>query len=268
MQASGLRVATHNFGGVAAAPPVPLHEREGFNSHSSIVTKSTFGARKALTDERRVGIRILLRRFKHPVVASRTHAGEGRGSVELGLNSVLNSKLFALLAGFEGSCGFEVTVAAENAGPVLECRPRTARAGKLVGVGIDYGEEAVLAAAGGGSGVRGHEVGTGCANLGPFHIAVLAYFTIGARGGSDARKFTGGAEEAGRLSWVGEGAGGAGVAEAGAVIADKAGVAIHAIVEASSSSCGELSRGARQTIIEDLVEVRTSQTLRRTKGVG
>ena len=101
--------------------------------------------------------------------------------------------------------------------------------------------------------------------LGPLYVAVLARFTIGAPGGGDTRKFSGGAEEAGRLSWVGEVSGGAGGAEASATVADKAGVAIQAIVEASSSSRGELSRGARQTIIKHLVKVRAGETLRRVK---
>ena len=207
--------------------------------------------------------------FEDPEVATRAHTGERRGCEGTrGLDGVLHRKFVARSASFEGGGGFEEPVQARHAGSILERRPRTARAGWFVGQGIHCGEEAILAVAGGGSGVRGHEVGTGCANLGPLHIAILACFAIDASGGSDARNLAGGAEEAGRLSRVGEGAGGAGVAETGAVIADKARVAIHAIVEASSSSCGELSRGARQTIIEDLVEVRTSQTLRRTKRVG
>ena len=51
VQASGLRVTTHNFGGVAAAPPVPFLKREGFDSYSGIVAKGSFWARKALSYE-------------------------------------------------------------------------------------------------------------------------------------------------------------------------------------------------------------------------
>ena len=178
------------------------------------------------------------------------------------MDSVLDSKLLAWFAGFERRRGFEVAVAAENAGPILECRPRTARAGKLVGVGVDYGEETVLAAAGSGSRVRGHEVGTGCANFGPSRIAVLAYFTICACGGSDARNLAGGAEEAGRLSWVGEGAGGAGVAEAGAVeiVANETSVTVLAPLNTALSSGSELSKRASLADIGCFVVIFTSET--------
>ena len=98
--------------------------------------------------------------------------------------------------------------------------------------------------------------------LGPLYVTVLARFTIGAPSGGDTRKFSKGAEEAGRLSLVREGACGAGVAETGAVeiVANETGVTVLAPLNTALSSGSELSKGASLTNIGCFVVIRTSET--------